>query len=98
GGEEEIAHRLALGDTGVRVGLPAGSQATLRGLSIEGFGASGLNGIHFIGSGSLTVQEVVIHDFNGHGINFAPAAGTSVLTVSDETVIFNNNGNGINVA
>jgi hypothetical protein len=100
--DEEIGHVLVSSTNGIVVSIPAGSQVTLRGLSLEGF-SSGLNGISFIGQGSLTVQETVIHDFTQNGINFAPSgAGTAVLSVSDETLIFNNGNNntqaGINIA
>src|SRR5262245_11639485 len=84
-------------DNGIRVNLPAGNAVTLRCLSIEGCG-TGFHGIFFVGQGSLTVQETVIHDFAGDGIAFEPfGGGTSVLNVSDETLIFNNGGYGIKV-
>jgi len=94
--DEEIGHVLVSGTNGIIVNIPAGSSVTLRGLSLEGiFPGSGLNGISFIGQGTLHVQECVIHDFGQNGINFAPTgAGTAVLQVTDETLIFsNNNGN-----
>jgi hypothetical protein len=95
--EEETGHVLVSGTNGIVVSLPAGSQVTLRGLSFEGVGA-GLNGISFVGLGTLNVQEVVIHDFTQNGINFTPSgSGSALLVVSDETLIFNNGGAGINV-
>src|SRR5713226_4648132 len=56
--DEEIGHVLAAGTNAIIVNIPAGSTVTLRGLSIEGFG-TGINGISFVGSGRLHVQEVI---------------------------------------
>lgn len=80
----------------------------IRNLSINGTGTCilppapgclpanpGLNGIRFIRSGSLTLDNVVIQNFtaagNGNGIDFAPN-NTSKLIVSNS--YFYNNGNG----
>jgi hypothetical protein len=100
--EEETGHVLVSGTNGIVVNTPAFTNVTLRGLSLEGLGGAGLNGITFIQAGNLHVQEVVIHDFGQHGINFAPSTiGGGTLVVSDETLIFNNGANsnfaGINI-
>src|SRR5262249_47816620 len=71
--DEETGHILACGTNGINVDLPAGNAVTLRGLSIEGCGfGTGGEGIVFFGHGSLTIQETVIHDLAGGGINFEP--------------------------
>ena len=96
--EEETGHILASGGSAIIVNAPAGAKVTLRGLSLEGIGGLGTNGISYIGPpGVLNVQEVVIHDFAQNGINFAPnGAGNAQLNVSDQTLIHDNNGGNIN--
>ena len=94
--DEEIGHILASGGSAIIVNTPAGAVVTLRGLSLEGIGGLGTNGISYVGPpGILNVEEVVIHDFSQNGINFAPnGSGLAQLNVSDEVLIHNNtNGN-----
>jgi hypothetical protein len=58
----------------------------IRNMTINGTGTTlGLNGITFIGSGQLHVENVRILDFSGNGINFAPNAA-SELYVQDTIV------------
>ena len=96
--DEEIGHILASGSSAIVVNAPAGARVTLRGLSLEGIG-TGLNAISYVGAGGvLNVQEVVIHDFSQSGINFAPSSGNAQLSVSDETLIHDNNAGNINFA
>jgi hypothetical protein len=66
----------------------------LRGLTIEG-GGVGQNGIYRTTGGSLAIQNCVISNLMGSGIEFDPD-GASVLTVSD-TYVANNGGVGISV-
>jgi hypothetical protein len=100
--EEETGHVVVSGTNAIVVSTAAGANVTLRGLSLEGLGGAGLNGIRYIGLGNLHVQEAVIHDFGQNGIDFSPAgSGNATLVVSDETLIFNNGANstfsGINI-
>jgi Right handed beta helix region len=82
---------------GVIVNLPnATDKVTLRNLAIQGAG-NGLNGIRFIQNGKLHVDNCRIVGFGGNtgrGIDFAPTALNTVLTVKD-TVITDNAGAGI---
>lgn len=89
---------LAAGTNGVIVNAAATDVVILRGLVIDGGTAAvpGLNGIRFLAGAALHVQDCIIKNFsgaapNGHGILFAPSAGTSELYISDTTV--SNNGN-----
>jgi hypothetical protein len=89
---------LAAGTNGVVINAAATDVVILRGLVIDGGTAAvpGLNGIRFIAGAALHVQDCIIKNFsgtapNGHGILFAPSAGTSELYVSDTTL--SNNGN-----
>jgi hypothetical protein len=88
---------LASLTNGVIVNLPnATDKVTLRNLSIQGAG-NGLNGIRFIQNGKLHVDNCRIQGFGGvtgRGIDFAPIALGTVLTVKD-TIITDNYGAGI---
>jgi hypothetical protein len=64
----------------------------LRGLTINGAGIA-LNGITFNTGGSLTVQNCVIRNLTGQGINFVPSVDSS-LSVS-HSYVGNNGGHGI---
>ena len=99
--EGTIAGVVVAGTNGIVVNTQIGDTVTLRGLTIEGIG-QGLNGITFIGGGTLNVENCTINDFTQKGINFAPTvAGTSHLFVDNTKVRNNNNaanGGGILVA
>ena len=91
---------LASLTNGVIVNLAnATDKVTLRNISINGAG-NGLNGIRFIQNGKLHVEHCRIYGFggsngsNGRGIEFAPTALNTVLTVKD-TIITGNFGAGI---
>ena len=85
---------LASLTNGVIVNLAnATDKVTLRNLVIQGAG-NGLNGIRFIQNGKLHVDNCRINGFGGstgRGIDFAPTALNTVLTVKD-TVISDNFG------
>jgi hypothetical protein len=84
---------LAPGGDAVVVNVSPTDVVVLRGLDIEGLGAS-TNGISFIGGGALHVEKSIIHHFTGNGINFVPNTGAASLFVND--VYSRNNGsNGI---
>jgi hypothetical protein len=80
---------------GIVVDAGPNDVVTLRGLQIEG-AVTGLNGIKFIGGGTLHVENCVIRGFqsstagNGSGIAFLPD-GNSKLLVTD--TIIEKNGN-----
>lgn len=85
-GEGTMAGVLVSGTNAIVVNAPTGSTVVLRHLNVQGL-ASGLNGIHFVGGGDLHVENVLINNFAGQGINFAPAtAGTSFLFVNNVTI------------
>jgi hypothetical protein len=89
--DEEIGHIIVGATNGIVVNVGASDRVTLRGLDIDGANV-GINGISFIGGGTLHVQEVLIRGFTNSGINFAPSTGVAQLHVSDETLITDNNG------
>jgi hypothetical protein len=67
----------------------------LRGLTIEGDGTGSIGIFYFGIAGSLTIQQCVVRNLAGDGIDFEPNAASS-LAVSD-TYVANNGGNGIYV-
>jgi hypothetical protein len=69
----------------------AGVSVILRNLSIDGAG-SGSNGINFLNGTALHLENVTIFGFRGgsqKGINFAPSAGVSELTMTNSMVTEN---------
>jgi hypothetical protein len=90
---------LASLTNGVIVNLTSATdKVTLRNLAIQGAG-NGLNGIRFIQNGKLHIDNCRIQGFGGspgRGIDFAPTALNTVLTVKD-TIITDNYGAGISL-
>jgi hypothetical protein len=90
--EEHIGFISSPGVNAIVVSLASASdRVTIRGLTIDGFN-TGIDGIRFVGSGSLFVQEVNIRNMTQNGINFAPSSGLAQLHVSADTVITDTNG------
>lgn len=90
----------AFSGAGVTVSAGENDTVTLRGLTLNGLGAS--TGILYTGGGALHVEECVINGFTGFGIDFAGGAagsGSSTggrLYVAD-TQIRNNGSTGVRV-
>ncbi len=80
---------LASGTNGIIVNAGVNDVVNLKGLVIEGVGTA-LNGIRFIAGGALHVEDCVINNTVGVGIDFEPS-GASELFVRN-TVVRNNNG------
>ena len=79
---------------GNAITINAGSSDTigLRGLTINGAG-NALNGVAFNTGGTLTIQNCVIRNLTGQGLNFIPSNSSS-LSVSN-SYVGNNGGHGI---
>jgi hypothetical protein len=86
--EEETGHVVVAGTNGIVVNVTAGTNVTLRGLTLEGAGA-GLSGIRLIQSGNLHLQEVVITGFVNHGIDISPNAGGTQVHIVDTYITDN---------
>jgi hypothetical protein len=85
-GDGTLAGILAASTNGVIVNAPAGSDVILRNLSINGVAGSptpGINGIRFIGGGSLTLQNVNIYGFIQSCVDIAIAAGGPTTHIAD---------------
>jgi hypothetical protein len=85
----------AASGNGVTINAGASDSVHLRGLTIEGLG-SGANGILFNTGGNLAIENCVIRDFSGTGINIAPKGSAAVTGVLSNVITYNNP-NGINV-
>jgi hypothetical protein len=88
---------LVAGTNGIIVAAGPADRVVLRGLDLIGTAATpGLNGIVFNTGAALHVEKCTIREFlaaapNGNGILFQPAAGTSLLFVTDTTLTNNSN-------
>jgi hypothetical protein len=107
------ASTLASGTNGFIINIAAGNvndphrSVRLRNLSINGTGASGaigtrtgIDGIRFLSGTSLFVENTLINDFSGDGIEVAGPVGEGNLMsmVLDNVQIRNVNGSGIRMA
>jgi hypothetical protein len=68
---------------------------TLRGLSLNGVGTSGSNGIVFNTGKSLTVENCVVRKMSGHGLEFLSSATTTQTLAVSNSYFTNNAANGI---
>jgi hypothetical protein len=90
-GGGSFASILVSGTNGVIVNVGASDVVTIRNVSINGVG-TGLSGIKMLGSGSLFVENVDIHQFADKGIDFQPT-GVAQLFVTNTAI--RNTGGGI---
>src|SRR5262245_20325553 len=86
--------------SGFTVNAAATDVVIIRGISFYGNVGSGssttaLDGIRVNGAAAVIVEDCVIENFGGFGINFQPAAGGKLFVTN--TVIRNNSGGGIYV-
>ncbi|MGI8567850.1 MAG: right-handed parallel beta-helix repeat-containing protein [Methylocella sp.] len=81
------------GSAGVKINAGAGDSVHLRGLTIDGPGTSGSNGIQFTTGGNLEIENCVVRIFQT-GIFIGPSTSSS-FTVSN--TIAANNAGGISV-
>ncbi len=83
---------LVSGTHGIVINAGSG-EVTLRGLDFEGLG-TGLNGIHFISGGSLTVDKCTFRNFNQRAIDFSPPTKARLTVVDTRIQNQNNSVNG----
>lgn len=93
-GAGTFASILSAGTNGINVNAAANDVVNLRNLSIDGAG-TGLDGIHFTSGRTLNIQNVVIFNITGDGIE-ANLSGTGSLIV-ENVFISNCGGTGIRV-
>src|SRR6516165_7685744 len=83
----------AAGGNAITINAGSSEAIGLRGLTINGAGVA-LNGVVFNRGGTLTIQNCVVRNLTGQGINFVPITGISSLSVT-YTYVGNNGGYGI---
>ena len=80
---------------GITVNAGAFDRVTLRGLTVKGIGFGGGNGIRFNTAASLSIENCVIRNHTGDGVQMlGNVSGVSTFTLSN-TVVSDNGGNGI---
>jgi hypothetical protein len=82
------------GDTAITINASAADTINLNGLTLDGVGGAS-TGIAFNIGGSLNVQNSVIRNFSGDGINFVPSASSQLYVAN--TLISDNGGDGIDI-
>jgi hypothetical protein len=82
------------GDPAITISAGSGD-VVLRGLSLNGIGVTGANGIEFNSGTTLTVQNSVIQNFASGGILFYPSTSTTTKLSVLNTLISDNGGQGI---
>src|SRR5688572_1473124 len=65
-----------------------------RGIAINGAG-NGINGVRVLAANTVTLDEVIIHGFNQHGISVETSTGNLKMLVNN-TIIRNNTLHGVN--
>jgi hypothetical protein len=89
---------LASLTNGVIVNITSGTDTKkavmLRGISINGAG-NGINGVRILSANTVTLDEVIIHGFNQHGISVETTTGNLKMLVNN-TIIRNNTLHGVN--
>jgi hypothetical protein len=88
---------LNAGTNGVIVNAPAGAKVTLRGLDINGAG-TGINGIRYLGGGSLKIYDTEIFGNTSNGIDIQPTTGGISKVLITRSDIHDNGGDGILIA
>ena len=84
---------LVSGTNGIIVNAAPTDNVLLDGLDIEGLG-TGVNGVHIVGGGSVTIRRTSINNFMGNGVNLVGTANAKVLV---QDCFISNNGGGVNV-
>jgi hypothetical protein len=98
-GDGTLASVLAALTNGIIVNAPSNRDVIIRNLSINGVGNSaspGLNGIRFLGGGSLTLQNVNIYGFSQSCLDIAITSGGPITHIVDSN--FANCATGIRVS
>jgi len=94
-GVGEAGMLVSGGATGIKIDAPATAAINLRGITVQGIGFGGGEGLQFNGGFALTITNCVFRNHTGPGIRFgAKAASTSNLSIAN-TLIADNGNDGI---
>jgi hypothetical protein len=94
-GVGEASILVSGGNTGITVNAPATASVNVRGITVQGIGFGGGNGVQFNSGAALTMTNCVIRTLTGYGIGFFPV-GASKLALS-HTLVADNGATGIHV-
>lgn len=78
----------APGTNGIIVNAGAADVVYLSGLDIQGFN-TGIDGVRFLGGKALYLQDMTIRGFATNGVNFAPTAANTALTITNSRILDN---------
>jgi hypothetical protein len=91
----EAGIQTSTGTSGIAISAGANDTVGLRGLVLDGTGASGTSGVVFNSGASLHIQNCLIQGFSSSGITFSPGSGsasTAKMAIRDATIINNSVG------
>jgi hypothetical protein len=83
------------GGNAMTINAGASDTIVIHGVSLDGAGITGLNGINFTNGKELNIRDCQIRNFTGDGIFFGPD-GSHNLSMSN-TVVANNGVNGVSI-
>jgi len=93
GGGGEASVLVSGGATGIIINAGPASYISLRGITIQGIGFGGGTGLIFNSGFSLMMENCVVRNHTGDGIDFFPVAGGNFSIV--HTTVADNGGDGI---
>jgi len=100
GGGGQVASIIASGVNGIVVNAASTDTVTIRNVRMNGLlpgpNVAGLNGIQYVGGGTLIVENCAIYGFSLNGINIIPSTNNNRVAIINTTLT--NNGAGIQLA
>jgi hypothetical protein len=96
-GSGNVGNIISSNTHGIQITTTSAATIVLRHLSLNGIGATS-DGIHLssFSSGTLIVEDCMIHGYSGDGIDFSSTSGRGLLQVSNSQIF--GNGSGIAVS
>jgi len=94
-GVGEASILVSGGAIGITINAAAAGYVNLRGITIQGIGFGGSTGLRFNSGFALTIENCIVRNHTGNGIEFVPTTNSS-LSVSN-TLVADNGGDGIHV-
>ena len=82
-GGKNLAGVLVSGTNGFVIQAAATDKVILRHLTFDGTNLGGLNGIRIVSAGVVDIEDCVIENFSGHGIDFEPTNAGAHLFVEN---------------
>ena len=99
GGHHTAGLLASGGINAINVAAGVNDKIVLKNLNMEGNGTTlGLNGIRITQAKSVKVYNSTISNFSRSGISLEPNAGVTTQLVASHNQIYDNGGNGVNVA